>query len=633
MNIANNTVFELAGEGIDTVRTSTAAYFLNANVERLIYTGSGAFIGYGNALDNLIMGGGGNDSLSGGDGFDQLFGGAGDDRLDGGTGLSNVLVGGAGNDVYYVGAAGDSVVEAAGEGNDQVRTALAYYALAANVETLVYTGGGAFTGVGNALDNVIFGGAGNDSLDGGDGNDVLSAGLGNDTLTGGLGNNVLIGGDGNDNYYVRSSGDTLVENAGEGVDRVLTALGSYTLRNNIENLTFTGSGNFAGHGNAQDNVIFGGAGDDVLTGGGGIDTLYGGAGTDILDDGSGGRPTSLVISASTRLYGGTGDDTYYVYAAPGAQDGIIGSVAEYANGGVDTIRTSLGRVILPANVENLVFVDYQGALYGDFRSATFADGNDLDNLIVGGLTQHYLINPINFEITPAGGNFLRGNGGNDTLIAGDASDSLDGGVGVDRMVGGAGDDYYGVDNAGDSVIEAENGGTDTIYLRAPLSYTLPANVENLRLQFDGGANVQGNDLGNVIEIEVDVNGNAYFSPGDDVIDGGGGNDVIRSGAGNDQLRGGAGADTFWFKAGESGIDRIFDFTPGTDRIGLTGFVTTTGGVRVETGTAATTAQSSFLYDVTTGMLSYDADGNGATAPITFAQLNPGLTLSLNDFII
>ena len=52
----------------------------------------------------------------------------------------------------------------------------------------------------------------------------------------------------------------MTEAAGAGTDTVQTALASYTLgAANVENLTFTGSGNFAGTGNALDNVITGGA--------------------------------------------------------------------------------------------------------------------------------------------------------------------------------------------------------------------------------------------------------------------------------------------------------------------------------------------------------------------------------------
>ena len=56
--------------------------------------------------------------------------------------------------------------------------------------------------------------------------------------------------------------------------------------------------------------------------------------------------------------------------------------------------------------------------------------------------------------------------------------------------------------------------------------------------------------------------------GDDVLLGGAGDDVLVGGAGDDLLTGGAGADTFVWRAGESGTDRITDFTPGEDSLDL-----------------------------------------------------------------
>lgn len=56
--------------------------------------------------------------------------------------------------------------------------------------------------------------------------------------------------------------------------------------------------------------------------------------------------------------------------------------------------------------------------------------------------------------------------------------------------------------------------------------------------------------------------------GDDVLRGGDGNDVLAGGAGDDLLTGGAGADSFVWRAGESGTDRITDFTPGEDSLDL-----------------------------------------------------------------
>jgi Ca2+-binding RTX toxin-like protein len=87
---------------------------------------------------------------------------------------------------------------------------------------------------------------------------------------------LMAGGAGNDIYVVDNVGDSVVELAGEGNDTVRTSLASYVLGDEVENLTFIGTGNFVGTGNASVNIITGGNGDDLLIGGAGADQLLGG---------------------------------------------------------------------------------------------------------------------------------------------------------------------------------------------------------------------------------------------------------------------------------------------------------------------------------------------------------------------
>ena len=197
----------------------------------------------GDDTAQLIVGGSGSDSLDGRAGNDTLNGGAGADTL----------IGGLGDDTYVVDNVGDVVTEAVNEGTDTVEASVSY-ALGANVENLNLTGSAAINGTGNSLDNTITGNSGNNTLDGGAGADMLTGGLGHDI------------------YVVDIAGDVVTENAGEGTDEVRTTLGSYALGANVENLTFTGTGSFAGTGNALDNVLAGGAGADTLAGGAGNDT-------------------------------------------------------------------------------------------------------------------------------------------------------------------------------------------------------------------------------------------------------------------------------------------------------------------------------------------------------------------------
>lgn len=122
-------VIEGVNGGTDVVRTSLSSYDLTDNVEELVFTGSGSFIGTGNAIANTITGGSGNDYLFGMGGNDQLFGGIGNDFLDGGDGVDN-LQGGVGNDVMIGGAGADTLSGGSGTIFSMVRKVTTFWTVA-----------------------------------------------------------------------------------------------------------------------------------------------------------------------------------------------------------------------------------------------------------------------------------------------------------------------------------------------------------------------------------------------------------------------------------------------------------------------------------------------------------------------
>ncbi|WP_376094530.1 beta strand repeat-containing protein [Roseomonas sp. CCTCC AB2023176] len=223
----------------------------------------------GGAGADTLLGGEGADTLEGGAGADSIDGGGGADVLSGGTGVDS-LAGGAGDDTYVVEDAGDVVTEAPGGGFDVLYVSVTA-TLPDNVEALVV--------IGTAAVN-------------------LTGGAGDDVLVGNEAANVLAGGAGNDNYSVNGSVDTIVEEAGGGIDAVYSTA-DLTLPENVEVLVLLGAAVY-GTGNAGDNVVLGNAADNILSGGAGYDVLEGGAGADILIGGNG--PDALTGGAGADLF-------------------------------------------------------------------------------------------------------------------------------------------------------------------------------------------------------------------------------------------------------------------------------------------------------------------------------------------
>ena len=220
-------------------------------------------------------------------------------------------------------------------------------------------------------------------------------------------------------------------------------------------------------------VLYGEAGNDSLLGGSGVDDLYGGGGDDTLDGGTNYEPGGLIGGdgvAQSRddfnicvknfllfinsfslgkfdyhpatmqrrgdnMYGGPGDDTYYV---DNAEEFYFDEVIEYANEGTDTVMSSAYYYGLDDNVENVTLI---GDAYG-------ANGNDLDNVMTGN----------NYD------NHLWGDTGHDSLTGQAGDDTLSGGSGDDTLSGGSGDDILtGSDPTDPNVWGSGAGEIDTFY--------------------------------------------------------------------------------------------------------------------------------------------------------------------------
>ena len=606
---ASDVVTENAGEGNDTINSSvslTAAQ--TANIETVVLTGTANIDAVGDANNNTLTGnsgnntldggagndtlngGAGNDTLLGGAGNDSLNGGAGNDVLDGGTG-ADAMVGGNGDDTYYVDNVGDTVTENSGQGYDRIFSSVDISAAqAGQIEEITLTGTADLNATGSSNDNIINGNAGNNTLNGGVGSDILNGGAGNDILDGGTGADTMAGGVGDDTYYIDNANDVVIENAGEGYDKVYSSVSvSAGQVANIEEINLTGSGGLSATGDANNNIINGnsgnntldgGAGDDTLNGGAGNDTLAGSAGNDILNGGAGDDVLDGGTGGDT-MAGGAGNDIYYV-------DDVNDVLQENANEGYDKVYTTVSLTAAQAvNIEEIILIGSGNInLTGDTGNNTLT-GNSGDNVLDGG----------------AGNDTFSGGAGNDTILGGDGDDVVStynlATDGADQINLGNGNDIVNLSSTGASQIRltftsAEVGNTN------PNDSNTLANQDGglaVRIQAEnnvggltgvvGRADDEGITFvaasGTTFDVRDLVSGvsrgdtftkvtlgtagndtyndfasttNTYFNggKGQDTISAGSGNDFLVGGDGNDILSGRAGDDNFLGGAGNDSMD-------------------------------------------------------------------------------
>ena len=172
-----------------------------------------------------------------------------------------------------------------------------------------------------------------------------------DTLIGTTGADTLIGLAGNDTYTVNNAGDIVTEALNAGTDLVNASI-SYTLPNNVENLTLTGTTNLNGTGNAGNNTITVNSGNNTLNGGAGADTLTGGIGSDTFVFQFGQSPVS-------------GADRITDFAIGSDKIDLLTSLGVAMNAPTALIRAANSTATTLTNVVNSVFTDANGALTGN----------------------------------------------------------------------------------------------------------------------------------------------------------------------------------------------------------------------------------------------------------------------------
>lgn len=396
-----------------------------------------------------------------------------------------------------------------------------------------------------------------------------------------------------------------------------------------------GDDSLQGHGG--DDLIEAGDGCDTVSGGAGADTLDGGAGEDVLyyygsqagvridlgaGTASGGDAEGDVISGFEHIYGSNAADVLTGDAGGNTLFGYGGADVINGMGGDDVIRGGAGADTLDGG-DGTDWLRYLGSREGvtiSLEPGTVGSGGDAEGDVV-----------TNFENIQGSdhGDVLTGDAGANEIIGNDGDDAIFGGAGKDRLRGGEGAD----------TLDGGAGVDTVLYVGSDAGVTV-----NLRTGSGTGGEAEGDVISNVENVYGSDHGDLLIGgAGRNYLYGYDGDDTISGGEGKDVLRGMAGADSFLFDTAPaaSNVDRILDFTAGTDNILLDGaiFDTLTAGALLESqflvaqDGVAQTADQRMIYDSGDGTLYYDADGSGALDAIAVAQLTNRADLSFDDILI
>lgn len=344
------------------------------------------YLRYNGAAHVVFGGTDGNDIIIAGGGDDTVWGDAGNDRIEGGNGF-DILNGGDGDDIITDSGFDDNIK--GGDGNDVIHS-------------------------GEGIDLVI-GGRGNDfiNLGAGEGDEVF-AGLGNDFITG----------DGTLTGLVGGFGDDWVESA--------FGIGGLT----GDNADVDGSAlNFAGEDvNGGHDVLIGGGAPNDFDSFGGDDIMVSGMGTDRMEGFIG---FDWVSYQNNTQFGATADFSLRIFGQPplpsdpGATldrfdmvEGLSGSQLDDVLRGDDRTADPLAGIELTLtdhemNAAGIARINGMAQLLGQAGAGVNGIVGDADDMFTGG----------NIILGGGGSDVIEGRGGND-LIDGDAY--LHVAIGVDR---------------------------------------------------------------------------------------------------------------------------------------------------------------------------------------------------------
>jgi len=238
-----------------------------------------------------------------------------------------------------------------------------------------------------------------------------------------------------------------------------------------------------------------------------------------------GEPTAIILGEITNFSLPVADVLAAALVSPQALMDLLGNITFNGNSGRDIVTLGAGNDSLNMGAGN--DEAHSGAGNDILRMGAGNDeahGGAGNDLLEGWSGNDVLYGDDGDDLFygNTGNDKLYGGAGNDTIHAGEDDDYLDGGAGNDILSGSTGNDTYVVSSTGDQIFELAGEGTDTV--RAGISWTLGANLEQLELQGSANINGIGNAIANVIT------GNS----GNNVINGLGGVDTMRGLGGNDR---------------------------------------------------------------------------------------------------
>jgi Ca2+-binding RTX toxin-like protein len=354
-------------------------------------------------------------------------------------------------------------------------------------------------------------------------------------------------------------------------------------------------------GTSGNDEFHGGDGSDRFYNGGGIDKIFGDGGDDtiVIDgafnfgvtfDGGSGTDTLLLRQNAASVANGPATQYFVFPGAPGT--GLVSverisfeSSASYALTFVTTTAPGIAEAIGGAGADLLVLVATSA---GTYSMPVFALSNWSSNDGVGMVAQTGTSFNVTFNGRNDIGQFLIGQGGNDTLNGGALADLLRGGAGGDTLNGGGGADGLNGEAGNDRLVVGNNGvsvdgGTeiDTLAITGTVnSFAALTGMEAIDLVGGASLTLTGAQVSSSFVLNTTVTGTGSLTidmtaglllptklwsiaPGIAVtINGTSGTDIMKlgnvvqtvnGGDGQDQIKGGSQVDTI---NGGAGIDKI-----------------------------------------------------------------------------